>query len=365
MSETQPFSVDPTLFTRRVIFSGVLHDSGYASPPFSMEIAYSVINEHKPFGLIKGGHSQSDSLYVPMMAHRGHFSRLESTSPFGGWATVSCNDVRIRALERGPASEPIEPHVIRTIADFEFSELTLRRAISSENSDKRTIAFFLIGPAWPWQPTRILRTDQYGNAKIEELDPASPISGIDDVSVSVRTQHLPAETNRSAALPSQRHKSDPNSPHREFRIGADVCTIEMRDRLKGRTCDDFLQRAIQLVDGMALAASFLSKASLTWYSYHLHDSKNLIAYYRRQQNEPDKRADWEELVINPAQARAFISTATSSLIGQPAAGIDIKTIIILYLTAQRMPFLARSGEQHKSTSQPEARRALTQPRRHC
>jgi hypothetical protein len=110
MSETQPFSVDPTLFTRRVNFSGVLHDSGYASPPLSMEIAYSAVNEHMPFGLIRGGHPQSDSLYVPMMAHRGHFSRIESTSPFEGWTKISCSDVRIRALERGPASEQSETH---------------------------------------------------------------------------------------------------------------------------------------------------------------------------------------------------------------------------------------------------------------
>jgi hypothetical protein len=242
-------------------------------------------------------------------------------------------------LERGPASEQSEPHVIRTIADFEFSELMLQKTIGSEKLRHRTISFFLIGPNWPWQPTRILTTDQYGNVQIEELDPESPIMGIDDISVSVHTRYLTGETNRSATLPSQRHNRERNSPHREFRIGAEVCTIEMHDRLKGRTCDDFVKRAIQLVDGMALAASFFSKASLTWYSYHLLDDQNLIAYYRSQQNEPDKRADWEESVINPAEAKAFISTATSTLVCRSADGLDIRTIIILYLTAQKMPFL--------------------------
>jgi hypothetical protein len=338
MSETQPFSVDPALFTRRVNFAGVLNDGGYSSQPLSIEIAYSLVNEHMPFGLIRGGHAEFVSLQAPMMAYRGHFSRLDSTSPFG-WTKITCNDVRMRALESGPA-ERSHQSVIRTIADFEFYELTLQRDIGGTSSGFRTIVFFLIGPGWPSQPTRILETDQLGNVKVEELDPERPIIGIDDVTASIHTQYINAETQRADTLPSQRRSRKTALPHREFRVGADVCTIKITDKLKDRACDDFVRRAIELVDGMALAASFLSKASLTWYSYQLVDGSKLTAFYRRQPNEPDDGSRWDELVVNPANAKTFISTAASALVGKRLPRVDIKTIIVLYLTAQKVPYLS-------------------------
>ena len=313
---------DPNLFTETLAFAGVFRDGELSTKPLSVEIRYSLLNAYPPVGVIRGTAADWPELEDFFNKRQSPLCELQTARAGGGLKNAHSSQVLIRKI--GLLEDESEI-VQQVLGRFDIFDITIDTDYGPRGQSNRKMTFLLTGPVFIWMSPAIRQFSNLRRTKTRFPSARLQIFGVRDVQITAQPHFLYAHP-----MQDDRNRTFGNT---RLSVEAEAFALTLTDRDLDRTDASFAKRALEVVDILCLLVSFISKATVTWYSRTLWSDGRLSENYREVPQVPISRISWQEIVLYPRDVRSFISKAFTAY-AKGNDGVNLRLPILIYVSAQ-------------------------------
>jgi len=223
-------------------------------------------------------------------------------------------------------------HMTYVVGQLELDELYIQRRMpKSDSSRERQLAFHLTGPSRMWGVFGSTQRSYEGSFVHDVHNTEIALAEDLPFKINVRPWYF-YHTAKEDVAPS--HKTDITRLTYVYTI--DIRTERSQSALSD---DDFLAQASRAVEDLILLVGFVSRWSIRHFSYILCGCAQILERITPDRDPNSREPDQDETVVDLAQMRDFVSVSFTKLHELRTAENDPSFAIILYLSAQRAPFI--------------------------
>jgi hypothetical protein len=311
-------------FSKTLAFAGVFEARERKTPQLSIEIAYSLTNSHPPTGIIRGTSADYSALEHFFRAKKEPLCTLRSVSKER--EAIICTGVRIHRISERHFPEDEQSTIHQVLGHFAIERVDIRTVFGTPAAeDKRQLTFLLTGPSELWLCDAIRTLSYTGDISVEHREPALPLDSVRD-QVSTAPHFAYAEHPRAKGAPRETRQVE------LFALRVDDAFESARDGTA------FAADSSALADTLCLLMSFLSKTYISWFACTYSDGQEVLQSYRDVRTTDSEAPDWEELVLDPQDIRAFLNQAFAGYEKSALTGFDLRMPMLHYIWAQSSRF---------------------------
>jgi hypothetical protein len=315
-----------TPYTKMRTFAGIFEAGDRETPPLSIEVAYSLTNDHPPTGIIRGTSADYRDLEAFFLAQRGAGCSLRSASKER--EKIVCDGIRLHRITEHRFANDEQSTIQQVLGRFSIDRIDIRTKFNSPATERRREATFLLtGPPKLWLIHASQTLSYTGELSVRHPDPALPLEATRD--------HIFTEPH----FVYGDYRGAKGGAFQET-LQAQLFSIRVLDAFETeRDGAAFVEDSSALVDKLCLLMSFLSKTYISWFTCTTSDGQEFLQSYRKVRTTDSEAPDWEELVLNPNEIRLFLNQAFTGYNRRTAEGFDLRLPMLYYIWAQSSRFV--------------------------